>query len=394
MYSIKNINFKDNKNIIYIIFLIFVTSGFVYIEPAPYDILLIFISFWYIMFFRTKSKQNLIIPLTFVWLFVCCNILSLFFASQFAWSLRYFLITLYLCISYIFLIAFVSDYKIIGLNAIFSGYTISAIITSIIGILSYFNILPFYRGVREGRLISTFKDANVMAPFIIVITIYSLNKILTGKRKFIIFWIITFIVTNFSVFLSFSRGAWLNLACSLAFYFFFIIIIGENYKRKYFKLVVLIFVCFIAFYSIYFIINRYEEIGKMTIYRITKPLSSETRFERQKYVLQVFFESPLGRGPGSSKFLNPAQHNVYLQVLYENGVFAFFCFLIFIIISLIKSIKQIFKYKYSENNIALIVASILFGLIINSMFIDSLHWRHMWLILAIPWGISNLNSNR
>lgn len=372
--------------ILLIVILLLSVSSIVYIEPAPYDIILIIIAIWYILFKRNKKSAKIFLPSILLWLFVVGNLLSMFFASQFAWSVRYFIITLYLIIGWLFYAMFINEYKEKGIKTILNGYTIASVISSIIGIMSYFNLVPFYRGIREGRMLSTFKDANVLAPFLVVGTMYSLYRATStkGRKKYI--WFIIILLTLISIFLAFSRAAYINLACSLLTYFILTIIFSkQNVKiNSIIMLIILMVVSGLIIYNI----SKSPNISTIFISRIRKPVSEEIRFQRQAYVLQNFFTFPLGNGPGSSHFLRPAPHNVFMQVLYENGIFSFLIFSVFFVITLAKSIIQAVKHKLLTHNLYIVIASALVGLLVNSYFIDSLHWRHMWVLLAIPWGIN------
>lgn len=383
----KNVDYANSKTFLFFMFILLSISGIVYIEPSPYDILLLPTAIIYIIFVRKKERINIALPLVLLWLFLLGNFISLFFAAQFLWGIRYFSITFYLIIGWLFFVVFLSNYGMTGLTSLFNGYIVAAIISSLIGILSYFRLLPFYRGVREGRMLSTFKDANVLAPFLIVAIMYSLYKMTTAKMKSKVFYFSIFILTLFCVFLAFSRAAWINLICSLAFYLMMFMILNVNIRKKYLKLVLVIIIVVISAIIIYYIMNKSPEISNIFMSRLKKPIQSEIRFQRQKYVLETFLNYPLGLGPGSIYFMHPAPHNVYISVLYENGILSFLVFTAFIIATLILSIYQAIRARETYNTVYIAIASILLGLSINSLFIDSIHWRHLWLMFAIPWGM-------
>lgn len=376
-----------DKTFLKFIFFLFAISSIVYIEPSLYDVLLLPTAFLYVFFNRKRTQYNIAIPLMMLWLFLIGNMISLFYSSQFIWSIRYFLITFYLVIGWVFFVIFVRNYGFLGITEILNGYLIAATITSIIGILSYYRLIPFYRGVREGRMISTFKDANVFAPFLIVAALYALYKISVSKMRYKIILICIFLLTLFCVFLSFSRAAYANLICSLGFYILLLIFLSMKAKENHFRYIFILLFIVISIISIYFIMSKSTEISHLFFSRIRKPLYSEIRFQRQIYVLHSFFEHPFGVGSGASRFLNPAPHNVFITILYENGILSFLGFTIFVILTLIKSIRYAVIYKNINNGIMLMVSAALIGITINSLFIDSVHWRHFWLLYAIPWGI-------
>lgn len=75
-------------------------------------------------------------------------------------------------------------------------------------------------------------------------------------------------------------------------------------------------------------------------------------------------------------------HNLYLRIWFENGFLGLVGYLAFIAMSL----GQLYQYfKRTGSSLALVAYASILGILLNSMFIDTLHWRHFWALLTLAW---------
>jgi O-antigen ligase len=373
------------KTYIPLVWLVTALSSIVIFEPAPYDIL-IFILF-FIGFFSSKLiyKQDLRIGYLFIFIFIMSNLLSMFGIYYINRGLRYFTITLYLIMAWFFFVGLFNKYGERIYKVIFSGYTFSALFSTTIGILAFFHMIPSSElFLKFGRTTGLFKDPNVFGPFLIPISLYAILKSTKSKRLIKLFWIITFVMTTLGVILSFSRAAWGNYVVSI-FIFLFLWGIKLNSKkiliRKHFftLIILLIFILSIVFITI----MNIDIVYNFIIQRFAFQHYDNERFSTQVIALDSVINNPFGIGPGQSELVyNYATHSLYVRVLTENGFLGFFGFVGFVFISLYRLIKL---YYVTDNAIFALVFSSLIGLMLNSFTIDSIHWRHFWLLLAFPW---------
>jgi O-antigen ligase len=101
------------------------------------------------------------------------------------------------------------------------------------------------------------------------------------------------------------------------------------------------------------------------------------------------FEYPLGVGvyhTGNPYYeFRQAPHNVYLLILIETGWFGILAFCGFLILTFRKSIRFVFQESDIQAVYIAIVAAT-GGLLVQSLFVDSTHWRHMYLLFGLLWG--------
>ena len=113
------------------------------------------------------------------------------------------------------------------------------------------------------------------------------------------------------------------------------------------------------------------------------------RFGVQGEVMSTAAVTPLGIGPGQwNKSRYPqAVHNTYLRVWVENGFVGLVGYLTFLggwFMITWSGLKR--RGPYAPYYIA--AASVVAGVLVESMVIDTLHWRHFFLFLALPVGLT------
>jgi O-antigen ligase len=118
------------------------------------------------------------------------------------------------------------------------------------------------------------------------------------------------------------------------------------------------------------------------------------RFATQALALQMAEERPLGIGPGQVETnFDYSTHSMYLRILTENGIFGLLGLLGFIGATMARSVSVIEHAEdpwYREIN--LVVLACIAGHLVNSFVIDTVHWRHIWFIYALPWAPARLQK--
>lgn len=114
-----------------------------------------------------------------------------------------------------------------------------------------------------------------------------------------------------------------------------------------------------------------------------------TRFSNQLVALQVAFSNPFGQGGGSSEqLLSFSPHQTYIRVLLENGILGLCAYLSFLVLT----IKRLY---FSMSFLSPVLLQLVISLMLMNLVIDTLHWRHGWLLLAMAWAVGReKNPNR
>ena len=429
-----------------LILLVFVTLSFVRKDPAFFDIALIFTLIIGIIFRKLYISRifNLSFSNILIILFLLGNIISLFSVTDIPRAEFFLSATLYVIIIYYFVQIFIDSNE--RMSAILYGYYFAAVCSVILAVVGYFRLVPWWNYYMFGseRPMALFKDPNVFGPFFIPLILWLLFNLLEPLNKkleeseiafrdifsfkkykeFIpILWleftkkaqllrIFSIILFYWAVVFSGSRGAWINffvaMLCFAAIYLFVL----HTKKISKIGLVVFCIVVMVPVSAIFYYGGhnylqsrngiksydavRFEKQAESLIISTGKPINNlgQTKNEIGKVTTPVFLKSFIGIGPGQTeKEINYATHSSYLRVLVENGWLTFLCFVAFLICFLYKLWVLIRVGKKTYGLSAIIVFSSIIGLLVNSLVIDTLHWRELWLVLGIGAVLIHKNNH-
>jgi O-antigen ligase len=364
-----------------------VAAGFyVQQEPAPYDLMLILMTGGFLLagLIRIPSGSG---PMFFLLtIFILANFLSSFFSFDFTRTIFYMGVTFYLALSTILVTCLTIEDEDRVLNTIWSAYIVAAAISSVLAIIGYFHLVPGSDVLHlGGRARAFFKDPNVLGPFLVPVAVYLFARFesSSGRTAFISFLLLPLVTVG--ILLTFSRGAWANLILSFMLYLV-LRLASARRGAKLMKVIgsaVAIAVIGTALVSYLVLFTEAGETfnAKFHIFRYY----DADRFSAQGRGLEEAFSSPLGIGPGlSEQALAYAAHSLYVRLFLENGWIGGLSFLAFLVLTFWRSMSFVLRGQAEPR--ALVVFACLGGLLLNSVVIDSIHWRHFWLLLGMAWG--------
>jgi O-antigen ligase len=112
----------------------------------------------------------------------------------------------------------------------------------------------------------------------------------------------------------------------------------------------------------------------------------EERFAGQESALELVASHPFGIGPGQYEdVVGIAAHSTYIRALGEQGVLGLITVVTLFIVTLLMAARNavLGRGTYGIGSAALFAAWC--GILANSAFVDTLHWRHLWLLAALIW---------
>lgn len=357
-------------------------SSIVQLEPAPYDLLLVLLIGSAFVSGNLKYYPDHFWPVICLLLFLGANLFSLFFVQDFGVASYYFIITVYCIAAWAGIVGIGTYFGPRLFQLIFFAYIIAAIMVVIPGITAYLHPasgLDFF--LWEGRVQGLFKDPNVFGPFLIPPALFALWKIGSKKQAAAttFFWILFFIILTLGVLLSFSRAAWGHFILASGIYFLFINDAQTKRMRT-------LFILTIVFIPVLIYAVMATSIGDLFFDRLGLQGYDQVRFQKQGASLEYMIVYPLGFGPGQSElFLNHSTHNLFIRIVSENGLFGGIFFSLFYLLSLWRAIYMGRVAPAHFRGFFIIITASLLGILFNSIFIDTMHWRHFWLLLALPW---------
>ena len=374
------------------VLLAMMVSSIVIFEPAPVDGLILGL-----LFIGTLAgflEFSSIAPLALIPLagFVAANLLSMYDPIDFMHATWYVLVTIYLALSWIFFVAFFSRYGKSGIRTVFFGYSISALFCVTLGLLSYFHVIGYQSYLlRFGRPKGVFKDPNVFGPYLVPVALFALAGLIFKKKTFLTNAATAVIVSvlTFGVLVSYSRAAWVNYVISLVLYFVLATLLRPTGSRLPFPLGKALVFLALAVIGIGLGL-QIPAVQSMMAQRVTSnglQNYDRDRFRTHHLAVQSAFDRPLGIGPGQAEeTFQYATHSSYMRAMSENGFFGLACYAVFLVLSLGMALrKAMITDDPFWKKVYLIAAACIVGHIVNSAVVDTIHWRHSWIILALPW---------
>ena len=372
------------------VFLLMLISGFVRVEPSPYEFLFFILIVIIFLLGIWKFPEGIRPLLISLFIFSISQFALLFFikpVNLFS-SLFYSLKTFYLVATWVFFVAFLTYYKGRGLKSIWFGYVFGALVASILGILGMMHVPWFSKlFVYEGWCAcGFFKDPNVYSAFLVPPAVFVFHYFLSQKRNISFAYGLSFLILQLGIFLALSRGAWLNVFVAFLIYLIWVFVEKILNFRKLFAI----------FFSSITIDIGFALLTQVPFWSRLGFLSyDEKRFSTQIIGVLNSLRNSLGIGAGQfESTFSYASHNLFVRVLAENGWIGFIAFTTFIGTSVIKCIRSRKSLELKSRNYVIVILSSAIGLLINSFFIDTLHWRHFWLIMALLLFVPQNNSEK
>lgn len=373
------------------LWLLMATSSIVFIEPAPYDILCLGLLAMF-FYFGLRIPAQMSTATIILGVYLLATIISSALAYEPADSFRSLAVRFYLLASWLLFTCVVFENPDRVTRILFSGYIVAAVIAVTFGVLGYYKLVPYTEQLLEfGRVRSTFKDPNVYGPFLVPVVMYLLARFEDTTRVKSIFLGGLFAYLVFGVVISYSRGSWLSLFVAISIYFFMRLAVSrseEDKKQLMIKGGVLIFLSVIILGWLSTTEGIKQMIERRTAVQYYDVQEDRGRFSTQKLVLERSLLEPLGIGAGQSEkeyHFSVAPHNVYLFVLIETGWIGALAFISFLGLTLWKALRFL-RFSLDIQPIYTAIFASFVGLLVQSFFVDSLHWRHMYLLAGMLWG--------
>jgi O-antigen ligase len=229
-----------------------------------------------------------------------------------------------------------------------------------------------------------FKDPNVYGPFLVPVAILVLHELLEPRLlrigrtlKLAALGILVLGVT-----VSYSRAAWLNLGVAVIVMLAVMPLRRGGTRRAGALLLTLAAVlgAAAAIVTLAGSSSFFEQRAHLQTY-------DSQRFGAQRSGLEIAQTHPIGVGPGQFEYVAPiSAHSTYVRALAEEGVLGALALVSLLIGTLIVAGRNVILGRGTAglSSTALLAAWV--GLLANSVFVDTLHWRHLWILAGLIWA--------
>ena len=179
-------------------------GGFVFYEPAPYDLFLaLLIPLW--MLFGTPIPRAAGPLFVLMLLFLVGGIVAATQAKDFSSQPIYYAVTTFLAFSACFIACVIAE-DVGRANTIISAWIAAALFTTLLGVLGYFGVTGDLF-VKFGRATGGFQDPNVFGPFLIFPFVVLVRRALSGRFGSAFASALLAVPILIGIFFSFSRAA-------------------------------------------------------------------------------------------------------------------------------------------------------------------------------------------
>lgn len=265
------------------------------------------------------------------------------------------------------------------------------------GIVGYFDLVPgaYDLFTRFGRAAGTFKDPNVFGPFLVAPFLYALHVAIERPWHRIALPLAAAGFFALGVFLSFSRGAWFTLAFALVTYGWLAFVTTTSEARR-MRILHLIAVGALLVAIVVLGALQNERIagllGERASLTQSYDVGPEGRFGGQQKAIGLILDNPLGIGATVFAGVHHHEevHNVYLSMMLNAGWLGGALFVLMIVLTIVLGLRHAFVASRSAlltQPLFLVAYAAFLANALEGFIIDLDHWRHVYLLMALVWGL-------
>ena len=370
----------------------FVLFGVLLVEPALPDLIFGIAIVVAILTGRTRSTLRRSPPIVLYALgsLIVLNVLSTAAARSAGEAGLFLSITTYLAVFGLWLAGWVDSKN--HARLLVESLTIGATVTAAFAILALFLPYPGSAGlVYYDRAKGLFDDPNVFGPFMIVPFAFVLAELV---QPTLLMWrrgwlLIVLLVCGAGVLFSYSRAAWLNLALvvttMIAAY-----ALRRGGLRHAAKTVGL------GLAAVGTLVAALFLTGSTTFFLTRAHIQyyDASRFQGQDESFRLARTHAFGIGPGQYLDVTGfAAHSTYLRALGEEGVLGLALIALVMLATLVFASGNVVRGQSTFGLSSVPLLGLWVGLIVNSFFVDTLHWRHLWLVAGLIWAGATMRES-
>jgi O-antigen ligase len=367
-----------------------VLMGVVRFEPAPPDLAFAVVMCVAAVTGRFRLRR---VPALLRWvvaLLLVVNLASMIDVVATSAAVRFLFITVYLALFALWLTQFVDSAPRARLVAV--TWLAIAVFSALIASLALHMHIPLSKlinGSVDGgeRASGLFKDPNVFGPFLIPIALILLEQHIAPKAPRLLrlrpatTWLCLLALTV-GVLFSYSRAAWANYVLAVA-----VMLVASSMRRKGARRALRALTALLVVAGITLVVLSASGSLHFLQQRAHLQTYDTHRFAAQSLGWELGWTHPVGVGPGQFEYHSPvASHSTFVRVFAEQGFPGVLLWIALLLSTLVLALRNVAlgRDTYGIGSAALLGAWC--GLIFNSTVVDTLHWRHLWMVVALIWA--------
>jgi O-antigen ligase len=275
------------------------------------------------------------------------------------------------------------------MRLVIGAYIAGAVVTAGLSVLAAIGVpFPGHASLigESVRAQGLFKDPNVFGPFLVPAALILLEEALRprllGLRRTTCVAALGVLVLG--VIFAYSRAGWLNFVVALVVMLAVMAARDDATPHVAGLLAIVLALSGLAIAAI-------GASGSEAILREraqTQRYDTE-RFDAQRSGVKLAQEHPLGIGPGQFEVVSPiSSHSIYVRVMAEQGLIGLAALVLLLGGTLLIAARNAVAGRDAHGVGSAALLGAWCGLLANSAFVDTLHWRHLWLLAALVWVAS------
>jgi hypothetical protein len=355
------------------------------VEPAPSDAAFAVIILVAVVTGRIDLRSTPVGPAVGVAVFVALNLVACLAAIDPGRAAEFMAITVYLCAFALWLPSWVTSRS--HARTLVQIYVGIAVVSATLGSLALFvpfpghDLLTQYTGTRARAL---FKDTNVFGPFLVPAALIVMHELLDPgllRSRRLVKLALLFLLTC-GILFSYSRAAWLNLVVGVVVMGAVLALRRGGGRRALIFLGVLVLAAATVVVSIRVTgqLDFLQERARFQTY-------DNQRFGVQAGGIALAERNPVGIGPGQFELVEPiSAHSTYVRALAEQGVLGFVVLVALLYGTLLMALRNAAVGRDTQGIASAVLLAAWCGILVNSVVVDTLHWRHLWLVAGLIWA--------
>ena len=344
------------------------------VEPAPVDFAFVIIIGVALATGRMNPQQVPLWVLLTMGVFIALNLLSTIEAVDLGRAAFFLGVTIYLCGLGVWTASYVTTQD--RARVIFKGLVIASAVSAVIGAYEIYN--------AEQRATALFDDPNIYGPFLVATSLLLLQellepRVLRWRRPTIAF---LFALITIGAFLSYSRAAWLNWVVGIVV-FLAVMPLRRGGTGRALALMLVVLTGIAATAATVVLSGQGEFVQERAQFQSY----DNERFGAQELGVELAETNPIGIGPGQFERLSPVSaHSTYIRSGAEQGLLGFFTVVVLFFGTLIVAARNVILGRDTAGIGSLGLLAVWAGTLANSVFIDTLHWRHLFVFAGLIWA--------
>jgi hypothetical protein len=368
-------------------FIVFIC--FTFLRPSPYDFFALpAMAMWLCLGICLHRSSVPFVALLFLYHFGLLIALLPYFDEPrpVEWTYQ----SAYLMVTAIFFAMLFADDTARRIEFVLKAYLVSCLFAAGAGIASYFDLFGGILFKMDGRAAGVFEDPNVLGSFLIPAVLYLLSNLLLGRSRFPLLSAAGLALLAAGIFFAFSRGSW--GATIIAVGTMAALMHRTSASSRLRRRIVLLTIAAAT-------LGGVAVSGALTVEGIAERFADRAqvtkdydegvtgRFGNQLRSLPMLVKMPNGFGPLRFRLIFGLEpHNSYIGGFANGGWLGGFAFLGLVAATTYVGFRLCLSPSPFQRE-AQIVWPALLIFFLQAFQIDVDHWRHVFLLFGMVWGL-------